>query len=372
VGRLVEHYADQAAIHTRALSGGASAEQRAEAVGWFRLEDAALLELLQSDRPPGAAELWQLADALDVWFGWDDRLEDRWAAAQAMAQAARARGDRVAEQTALLRLAVVTELLGGSPDEHLVAARAASGRPHDDARRSRLDECEGARLLAAGDLEAAATEFRAAYRRRPRRDLVGQVIDLANLGTALLGMSELDEAAGCAGEALVMAEQAGDVPGQAHAHEVLGLVAAHRLTRRPAVAELEEARRLYGTVRDSLGQARCLTHLAAVTLADPDCAEQDRLSAAAALHRSLELRAGHGPRFGIALTHLLLAEIAAANPRPEPDSLPAYAGRIARAGLQALGPASAREPEHVAGVRARLAALAGTAPAGLVRDRDAG
>ena len=385
--RLVAHYATRAASHVRALSGTATAEQRAEAVGWFRLEDGALLELLQPDYPPGGppggADLWQLADALDVWFGRDDRLEDRWAVAHAMAQAARARADRVAEETALLRLAEVDELLGRDPSEHLAAVRAVAGRSRDDARQSRLDEREGSRLLAAGDLVAAANEFRSARRRRPRRDVVGQVIDLTNLGSALLGLNDLDDAADCAGEALVVAEKAGDVAGQAYAHEVLGLVAARRQTVRPAVAELEEARRLYAGVSDRLGQARCLTHVAAVWLADPGCARADRQAATGALRRSLELRAGHGPRFGIALTHLLLAVSAAAADEPGPAGAagpdgaagPAgepgldgetgpdgrRAGRLAEAGLAALGPASRPEPERVAAVRARLTALAAVA-----------
>jgi tetratricopeptide (TPR) repeat protein len=362
-GRLVAHYAARAAIHARTLAGAASPEQRAEAVGWFRLEDGALLELLQPDHPPGGpaggANLWQLADALDIWFGWDDRLEDRWAAAHAMAQAAHARGDRAAEETALLRLAVVDELLGRDPSDHLVAARAVAGRSRDAARQSRLEEREGALLLAAGDLVAAANEFRSARRRRPRRDVVGQVIDLTNLGAALLGLNDLNEAADCAGEALVMAERSGDVAGQAYAHEVLGLIAARRQTRRPAVAELEEARRLHASVGDSLAEARCLTDLAAVWLTGPDRPGTDREAAREALRLSLELRAGHGPRLGIALTHLLLAEAGTAPGEPAESTSGASTGRLAEAGLAALGPASPHEPEQVAAVRARLTALEG-------------
>jgi hypothetical protein len=354
--RLVRHYATEAELHARALSGAATAEQRAAAQSWFRLEDTALLELLQRDEPRGrSADLWTLADALDIWFGWEGRLEDRWDAAGALAVVAHARGDPAAEETALLRLVAVDELLGRDPEEHMRAARELPGRSRDDPRHSRLHEHEGRRLMAAGDAEAAANEFRSAQRHRPRRDAVGRVIDLTNLGAALLGQEKpnADATRQCADEALVIAQLAGDVAGQAHACELLGLVAAERESYRLARDELARARPLYAEINDALGQARCLTHLATVRLADPNRTGVDRTEAEQALRESLALRDGHGSRFGIALTHLGLAELAAAREDPIGRD------RHRQAGLAALDESGApgHEPPPAAELRRRLTAI---------------
>jgi tetratricopeptide (TPR) repeat protein len=351
--RLVAYYAGEAQQHARALTGAASGDQRAAAQAWFRLEDTALLELLQRDEPHGrSADLWTIADALDVWFDWEDRLDDRSDAATAMALVAQRRGDPVAEETALLRLVAVDELLGRNSDEHMRAARELRGRARSGPRHSRLHEHEGRRLMAAGDPVAAANEFRSAQRHRPGRDAVGRVIDLTNLGTALLDQGDPAGARQCADEALVIAQRVGDVAGQAHARELLGLVAAERRSYRLARDELERARPLYAEVNDTLGQARCLTHLATLRLADPSRTGVDLAEAQRALRESLALRDGHGSRFGIALTHLRLAEIAAA--RGEPTGL----DRHRQAGLTALaGGEPGPEPPPAARLRRQLLAL---------------
>jgi hypothetical protein len=214
---------------------------------------------------------------------------------------------------------------------------------------------------------AAANEFRSARRHRPRRDVVGRVIDLTNLGTALLEQGgDPDGARQCADEALVAAQRAGDVAGQAHARELLALVAAARKTYRLARDELERARPLYAEINDSLGQARCLTRLATLRLSDRGCTSADLAAAEAALRDSLALRDGHGPKFGIALTHLGLAEIAAA--RSDPDRC----ARHRQAGLAALGgvgPAG-HEPPRLAMLRRRLRAVGADLPAGAGGDAD--
>jgi hypothetical protein len=358
--RLVAHYAREAEQQAQALTGAASGEQRAAAQAWFRLEDTALLELLQRDEPRGrSADLWTIADALDVWFDWEDRLDDRSDAATAMAQVGHARGDPVAEETALLRLVAVDELLGRDSDEHMRAARELRGRARSGPRHSRLHEHEGRRLMVAGDPEAAANEFRSAQRHRPGRDAVGRVIDLTNLGTAVLDQGDPAGARQCADEALVIAQRAGDVAGQAHARELLGLVAAQRRSYRLARDELERARPLYAEVNDTLGQARCLTHLATLRLADPSRTGVDLAEAEQALRDSLDARDGHGPRFGIALTHLRLAQIAAA--RADPVGV----DRHRQAGLAALaGGEPGPEPPRTAQLRRQLLAVRADPAAG--------
>ncbi|HVQ96723.1 MAG TPA: tetratricopeptide repeat protein, partial [Mycobacteriales bacterium] len=365
--RLVGHYADRAAQHVRALTGPASGEQRADAQAWFRLEDTALLELLQRDEPHGrSADLWTIADALDVWFDWEDRLDDRYDAATAMATVAGARGATVAEETALLRLVAVDEMLGRDSDEHMRAARELRGRSRGGPRHARLHEHEGRQLLAAGDQKGAANAFTSARRHRPGRDVVGRVIDLTNLGSALLGQGDPDGARQCADEALVLAQRVGDVAGQAHARELLGLALAARQSYQLAREALERARPLYAELNDTLGQARCLTHLATVRLADPHRTGEDLAAAERALRDSLALRDGHGPRYGIALTYLWLTEVAAAGgDRPAAE-------RHRAAGLAALtdpaaGPgagsgAGSAEPPPTAELRRRLL-TAGIRPA---------
>jgi hypothetical protein len=389
--RLLRYYARTAAQHIGALTGPATADQRYAAQNWFKLEDTALLVLLQQDEPRGrGADLWTIGDVLDVWFGRDGRPEDRYETATALAAAARARGATVVEETALLRLVAVDELLGRDPDEHMRRARELRGRSRSGPRHSRLHEHEGRRLIAAGDAVAAANEFRSARRHRPRRDRIGRVIDLTNLGTALLEQGDPDGARQQADEALVIAQRAGDVAGQAHARELLGLVAARRSAYHVAKAELERARPLYAELNDTLGQARCLTHLATVRLAAlpagsrqseavaPELAEVDELLRESLVLREASQRSpdpdgtdpdgtgsdgtgsdgdpdappyGPGLRFGIALTRSVLAQVAAV--RGDADAVT----RHRRAGLVALGEPEppGTEPPATAELRRRLA-----------------
>jgi tetratricopeptide (TPR) repeat protein len=351
--RLVRHYARTAGRDVRALTGAVTADQRVRARSWFRLEDTALLGLLQRDEPHGrSADLWTIADALDVWFEWEDRLDDRRDAAAAMAAVARARGATVAEETALLRLVAVDELLDRDPEDHMRAVRELHGRSRSGPRHARLHEHEGRRLMATADVEAAANEFVSARRHRPGRDAVGRVIDLANLGAARLAQGRAAEARQCAEEALDLAQRVADVAGQAHALELLGLVDARYESYKLAREDLGRARPLYAEVHDTLGQARCLTHLGTLRLIDPHRTGVDLAEAAKELEESLVLRNGRGGRYGIALTYLRLAEVADARG----DC--AAADRHRMAGLAALGdpaPGTA-EPPPMAELRRRVEA----------------
>jgi tetratricopeptide (TPR) repeat protein len=358
--RLVRHYARTAGRHVRALTGTVTGDQRVAARSWFRLEDTALLGLLQRDEPHGrSADLWTIADALDIWFEWEDRTDDRRDAAAALAAVARARGATVVEETALLRLVEVDELLGRDPEEHIRAVRELPGRSRGGPRRARLHEHEGRWLMAAGEVEPAAYEFASARRHRPGRDAVGRVIDLANLGAALLAQGRAGEARQCAEEALELAQRVADVAGQAHALELLGLVDAWFESYKLARGDVGRARPLYAEVHDTLGQARCLTHLATLRLADPHRTPADLADAERALQESLALRNGRGGRYGIALTYLCRAEVAAARG----DC--AAAGQHRTAGLAALGdpaPGTA-EPPPIAELRRRLLAAGREPPA---------
>jgi hypothetical protein len=174
-------------------------------------------------------------------------------------------------------------------------------------------------------------------------------VDLTNLGAALLRQGQPDSAYARLNEALAVAERSGDVVGQAHAQELLGVVALRDHNERRARELWAEAEQLYDQRGVEVGQARCLANIASVLLA----LDRDHAAAEAMLCRSLELRGSQDTGVGAALTHLRLAQLAGRS------SQLARVREHRRQGLAALRgwDQQISEPAEVAEVRRQLNAL---------------
>ncbi len=350
--RLAAHLAGLASTHTEALEPGQSQRANEQARQWLRTEDATLLNLLAAaDPPPRAApHLWQIAAALDAWFASEHRQEDRRSAAQAMADAAAQLHDDTAAAVAELRLAAIArergDLTAAGQGLERVHRLLAAGGPW----RNQFHTEAAVYYITTGDLDAARDHLLACRQGRPRRDAAGRIADLINQATLEISSGTLSAAHGTLVQALDVAEDASDPDAQAHAHELLGLVAWHGGHPHRAARTWERARDLYQQAGNDTGQARCLQHQGTAVLAAPD---GDPREATELLRRSLDLRAEQQSGVGVVLAHLYLAQQAA---RSGP---PAELAEHRRAGLVALGAwtREASEPAEVTTARRRFGEL---------------
>jgi hypothetical protein len=300
LARLITLYAGEATEQREALRGSRSGSEPA-ARSWFRREEDPLLGLLKvapAAARPAAPRVALIADALDVWYARDGRLDDRRVAAEAALVAAEALGDADGRLTALLRLAAVARTAGelAAAEGYLHLARGGGADPRLAVGRAQL-------AYALGDRAAAGAEFEENLRRRPGRDAVGRVIDQLGLAAVALGEGDLGLAARRLREAETLAADVGDAAGVAYAQELLGLVAVRGGNEADATARWAEAQLRYEQLHDDDGQARCLLHRATVLApADPDRARE-------LLRDSVELRGGR-PGVGTALAYVRLAGLA--------------------------------------------------------------
>jgi hypothetical protein len=356
--RLAAYYAGLAAAGAEALEPGQAAGSLEAAASlekaqeWFRAEDVTLLHLVTAPDPPARAapHLWQIAAALDAWFAREHRQEDRRSTAQAMADVASCLGDDTAAAVAELRLSALARERGD-----LTAAGQGLERVHSllspgDPWRNQLHTESAVYFMTIGDLDAAREHLLASRQARPRRDAAGRSADLINQAALELRQDEESAAHGTLTQALDVAEDSADLGAQAHAHELLGLVAWRSGHPHRASREWVQARALYEQTADLSGQARCLQHQGTALLAEPD---GDRQAAVSMLTASLDLRADQQFGVGVALAHLYLAEQAARSAR-----LSELAEHRA-AGLSALRSwtFAASEPAEVTKVRKRLTEL---------------
>jgi hypothetical protein len=364
VTRLARYFAALAAGHAEALAPGQDLAAQQQAQDWFRTEDVTLLGLLSMATPAARAapHLWQIAAALDAWFGCENRPDDRRSAAEAMARAAASLGDGTAAAIAELRLSALARSRGDFAAAGQSLERAhrllAPGSPWQNQLHSEW----AAYFMTIGDLDAAREHLLASRQTRSRQDPARRAADRINQAALEIHAGELGTAHGTLLQALDVAEESAGLDSQAHAHELLGLVAWRTGHPRRAVRAWSQARALYQQAGDDHGFARCLQHEGSARLAQPDThpgahPDADPGRAVAMLQRSLDLRGAAQSGIGVALTHLYLGEAAART-----AALPELA-RHCDAGLAALRAwdREAIEPREVTEARARLTELSRTA-----------
>ncbi|WP_406673646.1 NB-ARC domain-containing protein [Nonomuraea sp. N2-4H] len=401
--RLVEHFAAQAAEHARRLSGAEEEGKAAE--DWFAMEDQVLQQVLESAPDPRTGRaLAAIGDALDTWYRFEGRDEDRLNTAALLAKAAEALKDEQLQATAELRqcslLLAVSEVR--EAHQHFNKAAQLYGGVEQGPAEQHL--AYATLLLAAGDdyktVEQKLVQYGQAL---GRNDVLGQAVQLTNVAALLMRKGQAlfmpgdekagDEAAHADGDvpepvdretgqasreeaaaearrlytnarivlyqALDLAEQARDKATQAHAHELLGLAHHFLGQRHDADQHLVQAETLYGKPEarkpdktaptpeeqdhkvDRTGLGRCKVHRAGFLLEDP---KHQPAEVAALLVEALK----DLPPTGVsrALAHLHLSRL-----QPE------QAGEHREKGAQALAPwQGTAEPQQVKVLRELLEA----------------
>ncbi|MFG1696775.1 hypothetical protein [Nonomuraea sp. NPDC049309] len=389
--RLVEHFAGHAAENARRLPDAQDAKD------WFAVEDQVLQQVLESRTPDPetAGALATIGDALDTWYRFEGRHQDRLETAQLLAEAAETLGDEQLQATAELRQCSLLLAVGKvrEAQQHFNKAAQLHGGAEQGPAEQHL--AYATLLLAEGDdyqtVESRLVQYGQAL---GRSDVLGQAVRLTNVAALLMRKGQTRVMPGVPGaeqpeddgdaqepvdreaeqaareeaaaearrlyinarivlyQALNLAQQARDEGTQAHAHELLGLAHHFLGQRHDAEQHLLEAEALYGKSDenpligerrdrkvDRTGLGRCKVHRAGFLLEDP---KHKPAEVAALLAEALK----DLPPTGVsrALAHLHLSRL-----QPE------QAGEHREKGVQALAPwQGAAEPQQVKVLRELL------------------
>jgi tetratricopeptide (TPR) repeat protein len=200
--------------------------------------------------------------------------------------------------TRLLDYYLHTALAAG---QHVPAWTAPQGRPPPRQAPAQIPDLPGLRQAAAW-LEAERPNL---YAAADYAAVTGQHLHAvqipATIGAFLRGHGDWNQAAALHRTALAAARQAGDVPGQALAHQQLGTLAWLAGSFQDAAASLTQAITLYEEVGDQVGQAYALDHLGMVRQLTGDYA-----ASLAVRQRALHLARASGNRLAeaVAVGHL--------------------------------------------------------------------
>ncbi|MGW4664403.1 hypothetical protein [Streptosporangium sandarakinum] len=347
--RLAEHLADR----TDFFAGRLPEE---DARGWFALEDRTLLQMLREYRPErgGGGPLWRIADALEVWFAFEQRVEERQETALALAKAASALGNQAVRANAELRLCLIALTRGDPGAAGRRLGRAERLLTDPESWPAQLHLAHALTLLAKGDEYATVESSLVRYGQAlPGGDATGQAVLWLDMAVLHVRWGQICDFQGRkeearylyegAGDLLIRAlggaASAGDARVEAHVREILALVHWYRGQEDEALEGWARAAELHERSGDGRGRLRCQVHRAAA-LPERRCEE------AAGLLRSALRRL---PPAGVttALANLHLARL-------DPAGAPERRG----AGLAALAPWDGiSEPLQVTELRRRLERL---------------
>jgi tetratricopeptide (TPR) repeat protein len=256
--RLVAFYAKLADANAVLLGG----EQYAEGARWFAAQDVTLLGLLGVPSPPkrAASHLWQITDALDLWFAREERNRERWDVAEAMLARAREVGDVTAQAVALIRMAAIARRDARTSDARKLLNEAEALGHGRTPWRPQLNTEWALCNATDDDLEAARNDVLHAQQARPQRDLEGRMIDLINLAWIEIGLGRHDPAVDHLHKAVRLAKQAGSIAGHAQARELTGVALRRQGHTGAAEDAWIDAESLYRSIGDDAGRARCERH----------------------------------------------------------------------------------------------------------------
>ncbi|MFF0309943.1 tetratricopeptide repeat protein [Streptosporangium sp. NPDC004379] len=284
--RLAEHLADRAVFFAERLPDE-------DARDWFALEDRTLLQMLREYRPdrhgsgfpwPKALRpdlgdpLWRIADALDVWFTLEQRVEERQETALALSNAAKSLKDVAVHADAELRLCLIALMRSDHDAAEKHFREAERLLPDLESRPARMHHAEGLRLLARGDeyvtVESPMVRYGQAL---PGGDTVGHAIRKHNNAVLYLRWGQTFDFQGREEEARYLYEGAGhlliralgDAKAAGYAHfeahvwNNLALVHWYQGQNDEALEGWAKAAELYERAGDELGRLRCQVHRAA-------------------------------------------------------------------------------------------------------------
>jgi tetratricopeptide (TPR) repeat protein len=271
--------AEQSMISLGSDAGGMAAAE------WFALNEDWLRELLHTEKPQNAAavdDFARICDALEAWYVRRPDPEALLQLSELLTATAEANGRRGLAELAAARAATAYRMLG---DLDAATTRlgvssniAANGRTaaalkmRRQVERALLHLARAERAPAGNDRDEAVLNARDrlddARLTRPGPDLAADVAIAVNLAVVHLYQHDAEGALEQLRPALARASAAGDLSGQAHALELMGVAAWMRRNKHEAGSRWEHAAHLYAEVDEREGHARCLQHLGSAAVVD--------------------------------------------------------------------------------------------------------
>lgn len=254
------------------------------AAEWFTLQEDRLWELLANEKPHNDSidDYARICDALEAWYVRRPHPEALLQLSELLSAAAEAAGRRSLSELAAARAATAYRMLGD-----LDAANArlsvsdnigANGRTafalkmRRQVERALVNLAIADRAPAGNDRDEAVLNARdrldEARLRRPGPDLAADVAISINLAVVHLYQHDSEGALEHLRPAHAHATAAGDVSGEAHALELIGVAAWMQRNRNEAVGRWEHAAHLYAEIDEREGHARCLQHLGSAEVAE--------------------------------------------------------------------------------------------------------
>ncbi|TCO49216.1 hypothetical protein EV646_103194 [Kribbella antiqua] len=266
--------AEEAERSMVALGSGAGGMAAAE---WFSTNESGLRELLQNEKPrvDTADDLARICDALEVWYLRRYDAEALLELSDFLTAVADGCGRRDLAELAAARAATAFRLMGdvetattrlGISDSVATHSRTAAAlTTRRQVERALLHLARAERSPAGNDREEAVLNARDrledARLSRPGPDLAAEVAIQINLAVVHLYQQDAEGALDQLRPAVARATAAGDVSGQAHASELMGVAAWMQGSRYEARRWWQHAEHLYAEIDEIEGLARCLQHL---------------------------------------------------------------------------------------------------------------
>ncbi|HEY3556932.1 MAG TPA: hypothetical protein VGL05_05705 [Kribbella sp.] len=263
--------AEQWMIALGSNAGGMAAAE------WFALNETRLRQLLATEKPHNETvdDFARICDALEAWYVRHPDPDALLQLSDLLSVAAEAAGRRSLAELAAARAATAYRMLG---DLDTASARlsvsdniAANGRTASalmmrrQVERALVNLAVADRAPAGNDRDEAVLNARdrlgEARLRRPGPDLTADVAISINLAVVHLYQHDSEGALEHLRPAHAHATAAGDVSGEAHALELIGVAAWMQRNRHEAVSRWEHAAHLYAEIDEREGHARCLQHL---------------------------------------------------------------------------------------------------------------
>ncbi|MEV0791771.1 hypothetical protein [Kribbella sp. NPDC050459] len=258
------------------------------AAEWFTLHEDGLRELLANEKAQNAAvdDFARICDALEAWYVRRPDPDALLQLSELLTTTAEASGRRGLAELAAARAATAYRMLGDldaattrlgvSSNIAAHGRTAAALKMRRQVERALLHLARADRAPAGSDRDEAVLNARDrlddARLTRPGPDLAADVAIAINLAVVHLYQYDGEGALEQLRPALARATAAGDLSGQAHALELMGVAAWMRRNPHEAGSRWEHAAHLYAEVDERDGHARCLQHLgsAAVIAGDLD------------------------------------------------------------------------------------------------------
>jgi tetratricopeptide (TPR) repeat protein len=270
--------AEQWMIALGSNAGGMAAAE------WFAFNEARVRHLLATEKPRDEEidDFARICDALEAWYVRQPDPDALLQLSDLLSAAAEAAGRRSLAELAAARAATAYRMLG---DLDTASARlsvseriAVNGRTASALKmRRRVEQALVSltiadRAPAGNDRDEAVLIARdrldEARSYRPGPDLAADVAISINQATVHLYQYDSEGALEHLRPAHAHATAAGDVSGEAHALELIGVAAWMQRNRHEAASRWKHAADLYAEIDEREGHARCLQHLGSAEVID--------------------------------------------------------------------------------------------------------